>query len=299
MCECPETQALTSRPWTSPPHRPPLYSTFLHRQRFTPGRIGTFSMNQQVRAWEESGACARPAPAPARAMTSHAARPGRTVGYARQSRHRRTAWSWRSGQAPSARSTTWCGMAHRIGDVDRVGHRGQARGGPAGADRAAGRGARADRGRPRGRQDDAGQGAGQVHRLLGAAHPVHPGPAAQRHHRGQRLQPGAPGVRVQARAGVREHRGRRRDQPGVPEDPVGAAGMHGRAAGHGGRHQPTRWSCRSWSSPPRTRWRWRAPTRCPRRSGTGSPRGSPSATRAPRPSWPCSTRTAPRRRWTR
>ena len=74
-------------------------------------------------------------------------------------------------------------------------------------------------------------------RLHGAAHPVHPGPAAQRHHRGERVQPGAPRLRVQARSGVREHRGRRRDQPGVAEDPVGAAGMHGRTAGDGGRHQ--------------------------------------------------------------
>jgi len=54
-----------------------------------------------------------------------------------------------------------------------------------------------------------------------AADPVHPRPAAERHHRGQRLQPGAARVRVQAGAGVREHRGRRRDQPGLAQDPVG------------------------------------------------------------------------------
>src|ERR1700752_3658514 len=61
----------------------------------------------------------------------------------------------------------------------------------------------------------------------------------------------------------------------------------------------TCWTRRSWSSPPRTRSRWKAPTRCPKRSGTGSPREFSSATRAPRPSWPCSTCTAPRPRWTR
>ena len=169
---------------------------------------------------------------------------------------------------------------------------------PARPDRAARRGAPAHRGRARRRQDDAGQGAGPVDRLHGAAGAVHPRPAAQRHHRRERLQPGAARVRVQARAGVRQHRARRRDQPGLAQDPVGAAGVHGRAPGHGGRHHLRAARRRSWSSPPRTRWRWRARTRCPRRSGTGSPRASPSATRRPRPSWRCSTRTGPPRRWT-
>ena len=40
------------------------------------------------------------------------------------------------------------------------------------------------------------------------------------------------GLRVQARPGVREHRRRRRDQPGFAEDPGGAAGVHGGAPGH-------------------------------------------------------------------
>ena len=69
-------------------------------------------------------------------------------------------------------------------------HRGQARRRPARAHRAARRGPPAHRGRPRRRQDDAGQGAGAVDRLLGAPHPVHPRPAAERHHRRLDLQPG-------------------------------------------------------------------------------------------------------------
>ncbi len=73
----------------------------------------------------------------------------------------------------------------------REGHRGQAGGRPAGPGRPARRGAPAHRGRPRGRQDAAREGAGALGRLLGAAHPVHAGPAAQRRHRGVGLRPGA------------------------------------------------------------------------------------------------------------
>ena len=50
----------------------------------------------------------------------------------------------------------------------------------------------------------------------------------------------------------------------------------------------TDWPGRSWSSPPRTRSRWRARTRCPRRSGTGSWHGSPSATPTATPRSACS-----------
>ena len=114
----------------------------------------------------------------------------------------------------------------------RAGHRGQDRHRPARPGRPARRGPPADRGRARRRQDQAGQGARPVHRLLGPAHPVHPRPAAQRRHRGQRLQPGDPRLRVQAGRGLRQPGGRRRDQPGLAEDPVGAAGVHGGAAGH-------------------------------------------------------------------
>ena len=45
---------------------------------------------------------------------------------------------------------------------------------------------------------------------------------------------------------LRQHRGRRRDQPRLPQDPVGAAGVHGGAAGHRRqRDLPARRS-RSW-----------------------------------------------------
>ena len=56
----------------------------------------------------------------------------------------------------------------------REGHRGQGRRRAVDAGRAARRGPPADRGRARRRQDDAQQVPGPQHRLLGAAHPVHP-----------------------------------------------------------------------------------------------------------------------------
>ena len=68
-----------------------------------------------------------------------------------------------------------------------------------------------------------------------AADPVHPRPAAVRRLRRDHLQPGQPAVRVPRRTGLRQHRDRRRDQPGLAEDPVGAAGGDGGAARHRGR----------------------------------------------------------------
>ena len=88
-------------------------------------------------------------------------------------------------------------------------------------------------------------------------------------------------LRVQARRGLRQRRGRRRDQPGQPEDPVRAAGVHGGAAGHRRRHDVPAAARRSSSSPPRTRSRWRAPTRCRRPSATASWPGCRWGTRRP------------------
>ena len=113
-----------------------------------------------------------------------------------------------------------------------------------------------------------------------------------RRHRGERLQPGDPRLRVQAGRDLRQHRGRRRDQPGLAEDPVGAAGVHGGAAGHRRRRDLSCCRRRSWWSRPRTRSRWRAPTRCPRHSATGSPRASRWATPTRPPNWRCWTCTA-------
>ena len=71
-----------------------------------------------------------------------------------------------------------------------------------------------------------------------------------------------------------------------PKTQSRAAGVHGGGPGHGRRHRPTSCPSRSSSWPPRTRSRWRAPTPCPRRSATGSWRGSrwatPSAARRAR-----------------
>ena len=70
----------------------------------------------------------------------------------------------------------------------------------------------------------------------GRLSPVHPRPAAVRCVRCDDLQPGDAHLRVPPRPGLREHRDRRRDQPRVAEDPVGAARGDGRAIRHCGRY---------------------------------------------------------------
>ena len=89
---------------------------------------------------------------------------------------------------------------------------------------------------------------------------------------------------------VRQRRARRRDQPRVAEDAVGAARGDGGAPGHRRRaHLPAR-RRRSWSSRRRTRSSSRAPIPCPRRSSTGSSCasrwGTPTATPSSRSSRP-------------
>ena len=86
-------------------------------------------------------------------------------------------------------------------------------------------------------------------------------------------------------ADLRQHRRRRRDQPRLAEDPVGAAGVHGGAAGHRRRRDLRARHAVHGASRRRTRSRWRAPTPSPRRSATGSWPGCRWATRTSRPSW--------------
>src|SRR5690625_101704 len=86
-------------------------------------------------------------------------------------------------------------------------------------------------GRPGHRQDPARPGAGRGGAHDELAHPVHPGPAALRRHRRVDPRPADPGVRVPPRPGLRLRRPRRRDQPGLAQDAVRAAGGHGGRAG--------------------------------------------------------------------
>ena len=89
------------------------------------------------------------------------------------------------------------------------------------------------------------------------------------------------------RAGPALHRpaAGRRDQPDAAEDPVRAAGGDAGEAGLGrGRDVPAA-SRRSTCWPPPTRSSTRAPTRCRRRSSTGSCCGSRSATRSRDEEW--------------
>ena len=77
-------------------------------------------------------------------------------------------------------------------------------------------------------------------------------------------------VRVPARAGVRQHRARRRDQPGDAEDAVGPARSDAGAPRHRRRADVPAAASRSSCWPRRTRSKWKARTRCPRRSSTAS-----------------------------
>ena len=122
------------------------------------------------------------------------------------------------------------------GRADRDGDRRQARRDRPGADGVPGRRPRADRGHPRCRQDDPGESPGPRPGPGLQAGPVHARPAARRHHRHDDLQPEDGPVRVPRRAGLRQRRAGRRDQPGDPQDPVQPARMHGRAAGDDRRH---------------------------------------------------------------
>ena len=117
----------------------------------------------------------------------------------------------------------------------------------AGPDVPARRGSPAARGRARRRQDLAGQGSLAV----ASAAPW------QRIQFTPDLLPGDvtgvtvfdqdnSAVRVPPGPGVRQHRARRRDQPGVAEDPVGAAGGDGGAPGDRGRRPLSRARGRSW-----------------------------------------------------
>ena len=133
---------------------------------------------------------------------------------------------------------------------------------------------RAARGRARPRQDDAGAHARRGARPELLAHPVHARPDAGRHRRHQRHRRGRArrqALRVPARA--RSSRNivlADEINRATPKTQSRAARGDAGAAGH--RRQddlPARRS-RSSCSRRRTRSRWRAPIRCPRRSSTAS-----------------------------
>ena len=91
------------------------------------------------------------------------------------------------------------------------------------------------RGLPGRREDDAREGARALARRLVLPPPVHARPAAVRRHRRERVQPAHERVRVPPGPGLREPPARRRDQPRVAEDAVGAARVHAGEPGHGRR----------------------------------------------------------------
>ena len=81
---------------------------------------------------------------------------------------------------------------------------------------------------------------------------------------------GPEAVRVPARPHLRQHRARRRGQPRHAEDAVRAARRHAGTQRHRVGDTPLAARRRSSCSPRRTRSRWRAPIRCPKRSSTAS-----------------------------
>ena len=131
-------------------------------------------------------------------------------------------------------------MAGRVGRQHGAGDPGQARRRGAGDHRHAGRGSRPRRGCSRGRQDLPGPGPRRLDRRQLAPHPVHARPAPLRRHRRHRVPPARRALRVPSRTGVRQRRARRRDQPGLAQNPVGPSRGHGRAAGHRRRPPPRR-----------------------------------------------------------
>ena len=108
------------------------------------------------------------------------------------------------------------------------------------------RGARDHRGLPRRREDDAREVARALARPRLLAAPVHARPAAVRRHRRQRLQPAHERVRVPAGPGVRERPARRRDQPRLAEDAVGAARGDAGEPGDDRRRDVRARAARSW-----------------------------------------------------
>ena len=154
---------------------------------------------------------------------------------------------------------------------------------------AARRGTPADRRRAGRRQDQPRQGVGHLARVHVEARAVHARPAAHRSRRRQHLPALHRDVRLPSRPAVRQHRARRRDQPGLTEDAVGAARSDGGTAGLRRRAQPPAAARRSWSSPRRTRSSRRAPTVCRRASSTASCCACRSAIPGARPSSRSST----------
>ena len=90
------------------------------------------------------------------------------------------------------------------------------------------------------------------------------------------------GLRHRVGSGLRQHRARRRDQPGARQAAVRAARGDGRAPGHGRRSHPPAARRRSSCSPRRTPSSPRASTPCPRRSATASSCTSSSRSRRTR-----------------
>ena len=139
-------------------------------------------------------------------------------------------------------------FAHDLRPARRQRRAGGARQAPRDRTRAHGdaeRRPRAARGRPRHRQDLArarprAVGA-RARTRASSSRPT----SCRRHHRHHGVRPEDRHVRVPRRAGVREHRARRRDQQGEPQDPVRAARGDGGGQGHHRRRSRARSACPS------------------------------------------------------
>ena len=134
-------------------------------------------------------------------------------------------------------------------------------------------------------QDVDGQHAGRLPVAEFHAHPVHARPDAQRHHRhrgaaGRSLDRHA-AVALHPRAGLRQHRAGRRNQPHAAQDAGRAAGSDAGAAGVRRRHSGTRCPIRSSCWPRKIRSSRKGRIRCPKRSSIGFCSRSSSAIPTP------------------
>ena len=195
------------------------------------------------------------------------------------------AWATSSPRSRSGREDRGGRRASPRGGADPRPHRGRQgrrhRAHPRGHPRQR---ARARRGLPRTGEDAHRAPARPGARPRLPAHPVHAGSASQRHHRQLPLRSARGPLRVPPGAGVHQSPSRRRDQPRHAQDAGRAPRGHAGVAGHGGGAVVFAVASRSSSSRPRIRSSWRAPTRCRRRSSTGSCCASPSAIPRPTPS---------------
>jgi len=159
--------------------------------------------------------------------------PTRTMHFVAGARNQTLCWS---GSALTKKVQVVGRYLRQARRQHRQGLAGQARRDPACPDGNARRGPRASRRRTGHGQDLDGTRPRGHRRRHHQPHPVHARPVALRRHRSDHLGPAPQQVRVPPGPDLRVDRARGRDQPRLPQDPVGTARGHGGIQGHDRRH---------------------------------------------------------------